>query len=186
MSYRAEVPVRRIGPDGDADGSWGITRGRVTMPRPNIGTVRLSVLRSRYSPPVRPEGRLRPARALFANCGRISELIGSKTVWCVAQGPYPTHRGPSRPVGRIWSERHYRTVARTDHLKSGRPPHSALSVGILKFNFPLNPRRWIGPHVAPRRPHLTLGSKTRSGPVRPNVRWGGDFGHFYPPTRVKR
>ena len=137
-SYRSEVPERRIGPDGDADGSWGITRGRVTMLRPKIGTARLSVLRSRYSPPVRPEGRLRPARALFANCGRTSELIGSKAVWCVAQGPYPTHRGPSRPVDLIWSERHYRTVARTDRLKSGRPPHSARPLGVLNIIFTLS------------------------------------------------
>jgi hypothetical protein len=62
-SYRAEVPERRIGPDGDADGPWGIPRGRVTMLRPKFGTARLSVLRSRYSPPVRPEGAFRELRA---------------------------------------------------------------------------------------------------------------------------
>ena len=59
-SYRSGVPERRIGPDGDADGSRGITRGRVTMPRPKFGTARLTVLRSRYSPPERSEGPSRP------------------------------------------------------------------------------------------------------------------------------
>ena len=48
----------------------GITRGRVTMPRLKFGTARLSVLRSRYSPPERSEGPsgVAAARALFANC----------------------------------------------------------------------------------------------------------------------
>jgi hypothetical protein len=77
-SYRSEVPERRIGPDGDADGSWGITRGRVTMLRPKIGTARLSVLRSRYSPPVRPEGRLRPRERFSRIAGELRSRSAPK------------------------------------------------------------------------------------------------------------
>ena len=77
-SYGADVPERRIGPNGDADGSWGTTRGRVTMPGPKIGTVRLSVLRSRYSPrPRAPRGRLRPrerfSRVSSERCPRMAK-----------------------------------------------------------------------------------------------------------------
>ena len=80
MSYRSEVPERRIGPNGDADGSWGITRGRVTMPGPKIGTVRLSVLRSRCSPPARPAGTFAAARALFASFERALPAHGQKSM----------------------------------------------------------------------------------------------------------
>ena len=91
-----------------------------------------------------PDGAFGVHGEVLENCGRTSEPIGSKTVWRVAQGPYPTHRGPSRAADRVWGERHYRTVARTDRLKSGRPPHSALSVGILKFIFTLKERSGKG------------------------------------------
>ena len=96
-SYCSEVPERIIGPDGDADGSWGITRGQVTMPRPKFGTVRLSVLRSRYSPPARPAGTFAAARALFADFERALPAHGHKSIPRVPQGPYPTARAMVTP-----------------------------------------------------------------------------------------
>ena len=125
------------------------------MPRLKFGTARLSVLRSRYSPPERSEGPsgVAAARALFANCEP------------------PTRRPPAAP------EAPSRTTITTRSVELGPMPFWRRR-GRIRFYHPPCPAMSVRAGASLELEGKSAGAATRA--ARPeNVSWA-QFYHEFP------